>query len=91
MKKNERLLLFTLGFRAFWANGDNYAVAPLIINFARDFPVVALFIFGVSFVFLQSTLIMRAQSQLLSLKGPAIISLRTPSGMEAISTRAADA
>jgi predicted MFS family arabinose efflux permease len=39
MKKNERLLLFTLGFMAFWANGDNYAVAPLIINIARDFSV----------------------------------------------------
>ena len=34
--------------------------------------VVALFIFGVSFVFLQSTLVMRAQSQLPSLKGVAM-------------------
>lgn len=39
MKKNERLLLFILGFMAFWVNGDNYAVAPLIINIARDFSV----------------------------------------------------
>lgn len=29
-------MVFILGFMAFWANGDNYAVAPLLINIARD-------------------------------------------------------
>ena len=29
-------LLFTLGFLAFWANGDNYAAAPLLVSIAND-------------------------------------------------------
>ncbi|MFP4561725.1 MAG: MFS transporter [Spirochaetia bacterium] len=34
--RENRILLFLLGFLAFWANGDNYAVAPLLINIASD-------------------------------------------------------
>ena len=30
------MVLFILGFLAFWANGDNYAVAPLLVNIASD-------------------------------------------------------
>jgi len=30
------VLLFTLGFLAFWANGDNYAAAPLLVSIATD-------------------------------------------------------
>jgi predicted MFS family arabinose efflux permease len=30
------ILLFTLGFLAFWANGDNYAAAPLLVSIAGD-------------------------------------------------------
>lgn len=30
------ILLFTLGFLAFWANGDNYAAAPLLVSIASD-------------------------------------------------------
>jgi predicted MFS family arabinose efflux permease len=30
------VLLFTLGFLAFWANGDNYAAAPLLVSIAAD-------------------------------------------------------
>ncbi|TVR91439.1 MAG: MFS transporter [Spirochaetaceae bacterium] len=30
------LLLFILGFLAFWANGDNYAAAPLLVSIAED-------------------------------------------------------
>lgn len=36
MKKNTSVLLFTLGFLAFWANGDNYAAAPLLVSIAED-------------------------------------------------------
>jgi predicted MFS family arabinose efflux permease len=31
-----RIILFLLGFLAFWVNGDNYAVAPLLVNIASD-------------------------------------------------------
>ena len=34
--KEKRVMLFVLGFLAFWANGDNYAVAPLLVNIASD-------------------------------------------------------
>ncbi|MFP4643868.1 MAG: MFS transporter [Spirochaetales bacterium] len=36
MKNKTSMLLFALGFLAFWANGDNYAAAPLLVNIARD-------------------------------------------------------
>ncbi|TVQ24500.1 MAG: MFS transporter [Spirochaetaceae bacterium] len=36
MKRNTSTLLFTLGFLAFWANGDNYAAAPLLVSIAAD-------------------------------------------------------
>ncbi|HCM25110.1 MAG TPA: MFS transporter [Treponema sp.] len=36
MKHSKPLLLFILGFLAFWANGDNYAAAPLLPSIARD-------------------------------------------------------
>jgi predicted MFS family arabinose efflux permease len=32
-------MLFLLGFMAFWANGDNYAAAPLLIDIAEEFTV----------------------------------------------------
>jgi predicted MFS family arabinose efflux permease len=38
-KKQINQMLFLLGFLAFWANGDNYAAAPLIIKIAEDFSV----------------------------------------------------
>jgi predicted MFS family arabinose efflux permease len=34
--KEKSLILFLLGFLAFWVNGDNYAVAPLLVNIAAD-------------------------------------------------------
>ena len=34
--KANRVILFLLGFLAFWANGDNYAVAPILVNIASD-------------------------------------------------------
>lgn len=34
--KKLKRMVFVLGFMAFWANGDNYAVAPLLIDIARD-------------------------------------------------------
>ncbi len=34
--KNKRNLLLLLGLMAFLANGDNYAVAPLLLNIAED-------------------------------------------------------
>jgi len=34
--KQAGILLFTLGFLAFWANGDNYAAAPLLVSIAYD-------------------------------------------------------
>lgn len=36
MKRTTSTLLFTLGFLAFWANGDNYAAAPLLVSIAAD-------------------------------------------------------
>ena len=36
MKKQTSMLLFALGFLAFWANGDNYAAAPLLVSIAQD-------------------------------------------------------
>ncbi|MFW6234381.1 MAG: MFS transporter, partial [Spirochaetota bacterium] len=36
MKRATSTLLFTLGFLAFWANGDNYAAAPLLVSIAAD-------------------------------------------------------
>jgi len=34
--KKLKKMVFILGFMAFWANGDNYAVAPLLIDIAKD-------------------------------------------------------
>jgi predicted MFS family arabinose efflux permease len=34
--KGLKKMLFILSFMAFWANGDNYAVAPLLIDIAGD-------------------------------------------------------
>lgn len=34
--KNLGKMLFILGIMAFWANGDNYAAAPLLIDIAKD-------------------------------------------------------
>ncbi len=34
--KENRILLFLLGFLSFWVNGDNYAVAPLLVSIASD-------------------------------------------------------
>jgi MFS family permease len=34
--KENNTILFLLGFLAFWANGDNYAVAPLLGSIAAD-------------------------------------------------------
>ncbi len=34
--KSTGILLFSLGFLAFWANGDNYAAAPLLVSIAAD-------------------------------------------------------
>jgi len=34
--KKLQKMVFILGFMAFWANGDNYAVAPLLIDIAKD-------------------------------------------------------
>lgn len=34
--REKRTVVFLLGFLAFWANGDNYAVAPLLVNIASD-------------------------------------------------------
>ncbi|MFP4376194.1 MAG: hypothetical protein ACLFP4_04055 [Spirochaetales bacterium] len=34
------VLLFTLGFLAFWANGDNYAAAPLLVNWIHSRSVI---------------------------------------------------
>jgi MFS family permease len=31
--------IFLLGFLAFWANGDNYAAAPLLVKIASEFSV----------------------------------------------------
>ena len=36
MKYSRSALLFVLGFMAFWANGDNYAAAPLLPSIAQD-------------------------------------------------------
>jgi len=36
MKTRTSTLIFTLGFLAFWANGDNYAAAPLLPSIAAD-------------------------------------------------------
>lgn len=36
MKRNTSVLLFALGFLAFWVNGDNYAAAPLLVSIAED-------------------------------------------------------
>jgi len=36
MKHSKSALLFVLGFLAFWANGDNYAAAPLLPSIAQD-------------------------------------------------------
>ncbi|GAB6088763.1 multidrug effflux MFS transporter [Spirochaeta dissipatitropha] len=36
MKDTRSRLLFILGFLAFWANGDNYAAAPLLVSIAAD-------------------------------------------------------
>jgi len=36
MKYSKSSLLFVLGFLAFWANGDNYAAAPLLPSIAQD-------------------------------------------------------
>ena len=35
-KKYLKKMIFILGFMAFWANGDNYAAAPLILDIAQD-------------------------------------------------------
>ncbi len=39
--KNKKLkgMLLILGFMAFFANGDNYAVAPLLVNIAKDLQI----------------------------------------------------
>ncbi|WIF93939.1 MFS transporter [Caminicella sporogenes] len=34
--KKLKKMIFVLGFMSFWANGDNYAVAPLLIDIAKD-------------------------------------------------------
>jgi predicted MFS family arabinose efflux permease len=34
--KQKKIMIMTLGIMAFFANGDNYAVAPLLINIAND-------------------------------------------------------
>ncbi len=36
MKNNEKLIILILGFMAFFANGDNYAVTPLLGEIAND-------------------------------------------------------
>jgi predicted MFS family arabinose efflux permease len=34
--KRRNVMIMTLSIMAFFANGDNYAVAPLLINIAKD-------------------------------------------------------
>ncbi|WP_139905452.1 MFS transporter [Clostridium thermarum] len=34
--KRKNIMIMTLSIMAFFANGDNYAVAPLLINIAKD-------------------------------------------------------
>jgi predicted MFS family arabinose efflux permease len=36
-KAEARLMVMVLGIMVFWANGDNYVAAPLIVEVARDF------------------------------------------------------
>jgi predicted MFS family arabinose efflux permease len=38
-KKRLDLIIFLLGFFAFWANGDNYAAAPLLVKIASDLSI----------------------------------------------------
>jgi predicted MFS family arabinose efflux permease len=38
-KKRLDLCIFLLGFLAFWANGDNYAAAPLLVRIASDLSI----------------------------------------------------
>jgi predicted MFS family arabinose efflux permease len=38
-KRSDGAALFLLGVLAFWANGDNYAAAPLLVEIASDFGV----------------------------------------------------
>ena len=37
--RQQKLVVFLLGFMGFWVMGDNYAAAPLIVDIAQDFSI----------------------------------------------------